>query len=156
MKVSLRDRHLQEVRYSQLSKSYVSGPRDLWSLQENLRTFLPHPHPGAFRPVLWFALRPDKLIKSMEFVVHFPSLTPTVSLAVQTILMCSLDTSGHQMNHYRSLHYRIIEFVYFKQIILTFHRSNELNIPYAFWLCKEGRSTYMFYNERLHHNLSCE
>lgn len=52
----MRDRHLQEVRYSQLSKSYVSGPRDLKSQQWNLRALPPCLQP-RFQPVLWFALR---------------------------------------------------------------------------------------------------
>lgn len=102
--------------------------------------------PCAFRLALWFALRGDILMKPVEFVVHSSSLALTVSLDRQTVLMCSLHSSPYQVNCPGPLPHKIIEFAYFKQRLLTFHRSGELNIPYISWLSKEGQSTSLLSN----------
>ena len=82
--------------------------------------------PCAFRLALWFALRGDILMKPVEFVVHSSSLALTVSLDRQTVLMCSLHSSPYQVNCPGPLPHKIIEFAYFKQRLLTFHRSGGL------------------------------
>lgn len=97
--------------------------------------------PCASRLALWSALRSDILMKPVEFVVHSSSLTLTVSLDVQMVLMCLLHTSPYQVNCPGPPPHKIIELVYFKQRLLTFHRSGELNIPYISWLCMEGQSS---------------
>ena len=79
------------------------------------------------------------------FFISCPLALP-VSLDMQTVLMCSLHISPYQVNCPGPLPHKIIEFAYFKQRFLTFHRSSELNIPYISWLSKEGQSSSLLSN----------
>lgn len=127
------------------SKSAV----DAWALS------LPIP-PCASRLALWSALRSDILMKPVEFVVHSSSLTLTVSLDVQMVLMCLLHTSPYQVNCPGPLPHKIIELVYFKQRGSDIPQERWVkNIPYVS-LALHGGSVILFAQQLVYHHLSGE
>lgn len=151
----MRDRHLQEVRYSQLSRSYVSGPT--WPLESAVDAW------GSLLPIPTLCFKAGFVVCSQKWYTDetcgvccaFFVSTLTVSLDVQMVLMCLLHTSPYQVNCPGPLPHKIIELVYFKQRLLTFHRKRWVKHTFVSWLCMEG-SVILFAQQLVYHHLSGE